>query len=170
MDFYESIVFHYLRADKAIFINTERCIQLNQAFNPDNNGPHWYCDCVATDFRRKAIFLCEISYSKSLGSLTGGKWGWGDGLAGRLKGWHENWPAVCSALTRDSFLPHDWPVQPWVFVPEHLKSRLKKILDRIYGSSARRFSPVINTLEEVQPWLFSSWNRNYESTTAVMEE
>src|SRR4051812_3721392 len=113
MDYYENVVVHYLRADRSLFINTECCIQLNQG-NPDTSGPHWYCDCVAVDFRNKAIFLCETSYSKK-GISYSKK---GDGLAGRLRGWHENWPGVCFALTRDSFLPSGWPVQPWLFVPE----------------------------------------------------
>jgi hypothetical protein len=50
MNYYESVVVDYLRADRAIFVNTECCIQLNEAVNPDNSGPHWYCDAVAVDF------------------------------------------------------------------------------------------------------------------------
>jgi hypothetical protein len=30
----------YLPADRAVFVNTEFCIQINQAANPDNSGPH----------------------------------------------------------------------------------------------------------------------------------
>jgi len=44
MDYYQGVVLDYLRADRAIFINAECCIQLNEAHNPDSSGPHWYCD------------------------------------------------------------------------------------------------------------------------------
>src|SRR5438067_13052104 len=41
MDYCESVVFDYLRADRAVFVNREYCIQLNQKANPDTSGPHW---------------------------------------------------------------------------------------------------------------------------------
>ncbi len=107
MDHYETVMVHYLRADRAVFVNSECCIQLNQSANPDSSGPHWYCDSAAADFRNKTIFLCEISYSKGMRTLTK-----------RLKGWHADWEQVCYALIRDSFLDKDWPVRPWLFVPE----------------------------------------------------
>ncbi len=88
MNYYESAAMDYLRADRAIFVNPEFCIQTNKAANPDNSGPHWYCDAVALDFNRKEIFLCEISYA-------------------------------------------------------------------------------VAALEEVQPWLYSSWNRNGEDSKQV---
>jgi hypothetical protein len=99
MNYYENVVVDYLRADRAIFVNTECCIQLNQAENPDTSGPHWYCDAIALDLRAKAVFLCEISYSRQLTDLTK-----------RLKGWHDHWGLVCQALKRDSFLSDDWAV------------------------------------------------------------
>ena len=55
MDYYETVMTHYLRSDRAIFLNTECCIQLNEGNNPDTSGPHWYCDAVAADFRSRAI-------------------------------------------------------------------------------------------------------------------
>ena len=70
MNYYESVAIDYLRADRSIFVNTECCIQLNQAHNPDTSGPHWYCDAVAVDFKGKTIFLVEISYGKQLTELT----------------------------------------------------------------------------------------------------
>ena len=54
MNYYESVVMDYLRADRAVFLNTEYCIQINPG-NPDTSGPHWYCDAVALDFRAKEI-------------------------------------------------------------------------------------------------------------------
>jgi hypothetical protein len=83
MDYYENVVVHYLRADRALFVNTECCIQLNQSKNPDSSGRHWYCDAVACDFRKSRIFLCEISYGAQLSDLTK-----------RLKEWYANWDSL----------------------------------------------------------------------------
>ena len=69
MDYYQGVVTEYLRADRAIFLNTECCIQLNPGANPDTTGPHWFCDAVAADFRAEAVFLCEVSYARGLGAL-----------------------------------------------------------------------------------------------------
>jgi hypothetical protein len=146
MNYYESVVVDYLRADRALFVNTECCIQVNQAENPDSSGAHWYCDAVAADFRAQKIFLCEISYAAQLASLTK-----------RLHGWHDNWEAVRHALQRDSFLPEPWPVRPWLFVPEDCVHFVLKGLDQI--GEALRFIPKITTLEMVQPWMYRSWNQ-----------
>jgi hypothetical protein len=148
VDYYETIMVHYLRSDREIFVNSECCIQLNQGNNPDTSGPHWYCDAFAIDLRAKAAFLCEISYSKGLPSLTR-----------RLKEWHASWELLCLALARDSFLPNGWPVRPWLFVPEHLVPLLLRRIAEIRGREAAQFIPRITTLEMTQPWHFQSWNR-----------
>jgi len=55
MDYYEGVVIDYLRADRALFVNTECCIQINPADNPDNSGPHCLSDHPkpATDYHLK---------------------------------------------------------------------------------------------------------------------
>ena len=148
MNYYESVVIDYLRADRSIFVNTECCIQLNEADNPDCSGPHWYCDAVIADFRSKCIFLAEISYGAQLADMTR-----------RLKGWHDNWAGVCHALARDSFLLPEWPVRPWLFVPEQLVPLLLKRVSQVAEGAAPSFVPRITTLEMVQPWRYRSWNR-----------
>jgi hypothetical protein len=150
MDYYESIVVSYLRADRALFVNTECCIQLNLADNPDTSGPHWYCDVVACDFRKHRIYLCEISYGARLADLIK-----------RLTAWHENWDSVCKALFRDSCLPDDWPVRPWLFVPENRLQHLKRWWETICGNGQlpQYQTPLVTTLEMVQPWRYCSWNR-----------
>jgi hypothetical protein len=157
MNYYESVVVDYLRADRAIFVNTECCIQVNQADNPDSSGAHWYCDAVAVDFRSKEIFLCEISYAAELTALLK-----------RLKGWHDNWDAVRHALSRDSFLPESWPVRPWLFVPEENLDFLLKALGHIGKGEALKFTTRITTLEMVQPWRYASWNRVGEKAKPVV--
>jgi hypothetical protein len=151
MDYYENVVFNYLRADRAVFVNTECCIQINPADNPDACGPHWYCDAVAADFRSKTIFLCEISYSSRLADLTK-----------RLKDWQENWEGLCRALARDSFLREGWAVRAWLFVPEDHLPLLLKRLAQIENQHPLKFAPRVTTLEMVQPWRFNSFNRKGE--------
>ena len=156
MNYYESVVIDYLRADRALFVNTECCVQINQADNPDKSGPHWYCDAVVADFRSEIVFLCEISYGAQLYDLTK-----------RLKGWHDNWKGVRDALVRDSSLPEAWPVRPWLFVPLNLVPLLLKRLAQIKTGHVSEFDPRITPLEMVQPWLYKSYNRINEATKPV---
>jgi hypothetical protein len=137
MNYYESVVIEYLRADRAVFVNTENCIQINSAYNPDGSGPYWYCDAVALDFRSKEIFLCEISYSIRLTQLIK-----------RLKGWHDNWKEVCDAVARDSSLSFSepWPVRPWLFVPEKRVTVLEQQLAKI-ANGQPKFVPKITHLD-----------------------
>lgn len=151
MDYYQGVVIEYLRADRALFVNTEYCIQINPGDNPDGSGPHWYCDAVAADFKSKTIFLCEISYSASLHDL-----------AKRLGHWNEHWQGVCYALVRDSNLPTEWTVRPWIFVPQELVERLQKILKNVGSEQTLHFTPRVTPLEMVQPWNYCSWNRKGE--------
>jgi len=161
MSFYEEVVIDYLKADRALFVNTNCCIQLNESNNPDGSGPHWYCDAVTVDFRAKTIFLCEISYSSSLGDLIK-----------RLKAWHESWRLLCIALCRDSFLPSEWSVRPWLFVPEKLLPLLLRRMGQATSAGTPHFIPRITTLEMVQPWQYRSWHRigETEKPPAIPEE
>ena len=70
MNYYQTVVGEYLCADRALFVNTEFCLQMNPADNPDNSGPHWYCDALISDFRSKCVFLGEISFSAQLSDLA----------------------------------------------------------------------------------------------------
>ncbi|WP_223670515.1 hypothetical protein [Xanthomonas citri] len=38
MDHFEGVVLDYLRADRALFVNSQCCIQLNEGANPDTSG------------------------------------------------------------------------------------------------------------------------------------
>lgn len=156
VNFYECVVVEYLRADRSAFVNTESCIQLNEADNPDTSGPHWYCDAIAIDFRQKVVYLCEISYSRPLQALLK-----------RLSYWHESWTLLRLALQRDSSLPADWPVRPWLFVPEELLPMLVKGLERISGSNPLAFTPRVTPLEMVQLWRYRSWSRVGEAEKAT---
>lgn len=151
MDYFQGVVTEFLRADRAIFVNTEYCIQLNPGANPDTSGPHWYCDAVAVNHRSQTIFLCEITYAKSLSALQT-----------RLTDWAGHWDRVKAALVRDSALPAEWQVQPWLFVPESLLPSLESKVERIPNiGNGSEYMPVpkITALESVLPWKYRSWNR-----------
>jgi hypothetical protein len=152
VNFYESVVIDYLRADRKVFVNTEYLIQSKPEAKLDKNNPHWYCDAVALDFHLpRTIFLCEISYAKGLPHLKK-----------RLKNWHINWEDICKAVKRDSLLMGDqpaWKVRPWLFVQKDSIADLLKSLKSISAEEPLAFLPKITTLEMVQPWKYDTWNR-----------
>ena len=155
MDYFQGVVTEFLRADRAVFVNTECCIQLNPGENPDRTGPHWFCDAVAVNFREKRTYLCEITYAKSLGALNK-----------RLADWATHWSLLRLALVRDCHVPDAWPVQPWLFVPNALQAPLKEKLSRISNigeGPGQMPCPRTTDLEEVAPWKYRSWNRGEES-------
>jgi hypothetical protein len=152
MDYYQGIVTEYLRADRAMFVNTECCIQLNPGANPDRTGPHWYCDAVAINLRERHVFLCEISFAAALSDLTK-----------RLLAWHSNWHALKLALVRDLSIDASWPVSPWVFVPRERVATLERKIAKVCADSTRTADdmpyPKITFLEDVVPWKYRAWNR-----------
>ena len=153
MDFFEQVVVEYLRADRNLFINTQCCIQVNEAANPDTSGPHWYCDALTINPQRSQVFLGEISFASQLNSLKK-----------RLSGWHEYWPKVVQALTRDCGIPANWSVRPWLFIPEAAVPNLVKYVEELVSPDTKLMPyPKITTLEMVQPWNYPSWNRGSEA-------
>src|ERR1700685_3327537 len=125
MDYYESVVRDYLRANRALFVNTEYCIQISLG-RKLKKSEHWYCDAVVADFRTQSILLCEISYSVQLAALIK-----------RLNTWNDNWDGIRAALARDSGLPKEWPVRPWLFVPTKYVPTLVTGLSRIGNGSGQ---------------------------------
>jgi hypothetical protein len=147
MDFYQAVVGDYLRADRSVFINTECCIQLNAANNPDDSGVHWYCDAVAVDLRKHEVFLCEISFAKQLGALKK-----------RLKEWAANWDHLSRSLERDCSVREMLPARPWLFVPTASIPTIVNTLKEISRTpGAPNWRVRITPLEKVQPWLYHSW-------------
>lgn len=144
MDHFEGVVLDYLRADRGLFVNAQSCIQLNEGANPDTSGPHWYCDAVAVSFKEKAAYLCEITYAARAPSLLA-----------RLRAWNEHWPGVRAALARDSGVPTDWALRPWLFVPAEQIEKLRAAIAPFLTLPAPRITP----LEEALPWRYRSWNR-----------
>lgn len=149
MDFFQSVVTEYLVADRAAFVNTELLIQLD----PDEprKGRHWYCDAAAASFRDETLFLCEVTYSKSMAAL-----------AKRLLAWDSNWTELREAISRDCGIPRSWAIQPWVFIPEKYSATLKtRIVDLTAGERTETAMPYprITFLESVVPWNYVTWDR-----------
>jgi hypothetical protein len=148
MSHFQDVVTEYLRADRAMFVNTECLIQIDPG-DAVSKGTHWYCDAVAVNFRERAVFLCEVTYSSTLAALLG-----------RLQAWSLNWPAVCAALVRDCKVPQDFIVQPWVFIPQSRRDLLERRLITLLNPTALPMpAPRVSSLESVVPWLYRTWDR-----------
>jgi hypothetical protein len=148
MDYFQGVVTEYLVADRATFVNTELLIQLD----PDEpkKGRHWYCDAAAVNIREKALFLCEVTYSKSMAAL-----------AKRFLAWDARWSDVRNALIRDCGIPDAWTIQPWAFIPESYNLKLRSGISSLSGErpiDAMPF-PRITYLEQVVPWKYVTWDR-----------
>ncbi len=140
MDYYQGVVIEYLRADRAMFVNTEYCIQLSEGHNPDL-GRHWYCDAVACDFQTQTVWLCETTFARPPA-----------GLMKRLLEWQSNLDGVREALRRRSGLT--WPIRVWIFVPTECIEKLVPRLE-VFRTALR---PKVTPLEMVQPWRYHSWD------------
>ena len=147
LDYYQSLVTEYLRADRSTFVNTEFCIQLDSDRTPKDR--HWFCDAVALECSSKTVFPCEVSFAEGLGALLK-----------RLRAWQSHWPELCAAVVRDASLTAlavGWEVRPWLFIPAASVSKIEKNLPK-----DAPFRPRVTTLEMVQPWNYRSWNRSGE--------
>jgi hypothetical protein len=149
LDFYQGIVVEFLRANRATFVNTEYLIDLDPPTKVFQKGRHWYCDAVAVSFAGRAVYLCEITYSKTLGALMT-----------RLAAWRKYWPEICSAIQRTSALDETWSYRPWVFILTDSSElfRQKFAALNVAQDSLMPF-PRIETLESVAPWNYCSWDR-----------
>ena len=148
MDYYQGVVYDFLQeSDGAMFIKAECPIQLGRGKTAPK-GTFWYCDAVAVNLREKKVYLCEVSYAKSLFAL-----------AKRLEAWSKEWAKLRAAIGRDFSIPKEWDVQPWVFVPAHLREELKKKVSALASPSshvgtAAMPEPKVTSLEEVAPWRY----------------
>lgn len=156
MDYFQGVVTEYLRADRAVFVNTECYLSL-QPGDVHPRGTSWYCDALAVNFREKAVYLCEVTYSNTLQALMQ-----------RMQSWAENWPALRDAIRRDCAIPPEYSAQPWVFIPEALQPiyyrKLSAIMSRANCQNGMPM-PRLTYLENVVPWRYRSWDRRCDSET-----
>jgi hypothetical protein len=146
VDYDQGVVCDYLQqVDGAMFIKAECPIQLEPG-KMAPKGTFWYCDAVAVNLRDKKVYLCEVSYSRTLFAL-----------AKRLEAWSKEWPKLRSAIVRDLSIPDSWQVQPWVFVPAALHQKLEMRLSARPKASPNEDTvtmpkPMVTSLESVAPW------------------
>jgi hypothetical protein len=147
-DYYEGVVMQYLRADPSMFVRPQGCIQLDEGLSGASAGRHWYCDILAIRLRRpETVLLCEVTFAEVPKALFN-----------RLSAWDETWSLVRKALARDSGVPHDWPVQPWVFVREKRVEYVRQRLATRLGPRAvgGMPMPLVTGLDEVTPWNYAA--------------
>jgi hypothetical protein len=132
-----------------MFVNPEFFVQIHPGDQPPGDTS-WFCDILAVNLREKKVYLCEVTYSKSLAALTK-----------RLTAWARDWGAVRQAICRDANVPAGWEMQPYVFIPKVLEPNFRvriADLENAQKSGAMPY-PGIKHLEDVVPWTYRSWDR-----------
>jgi hypothetical protein len=149
MDYFQGVVTEYLVADRAAFVNTELLIQLDEG--KEAKDRHWYCDAAAVSFREKTVYLCEVTYSKTMAAL-----------AKRLLAWDANWDELKAAIVRDCMVPETWTIRPWAFIPEEyvdvLNERIAVLAEAGRPDNSMPY-PLVTHLEKVVPWNYVTWDR-----------
>jgi len=156
MDYFQNVVVDFLRTHRSTFVNDECCIQLDPG--EALKGRHWYCDAIAANFQNRTVYLCEVTYSKSLQALIT-----------RLGAWNKVWDEIRGAIIRDCSIPDDWSVRPWLFVPHELLDKLRQRLTAVGiapNASCPMPYPKIKALEDVVPWKPANWDRRYTAGDA----
>lgn len=154
MDYFQGVVTEYLRANRSVFVNTECLIQLDEG-DKQFKDRHWYCDAMAVNFKESMVYLCEITYSATMQSLLS-----------RLQAWEKNWLELTHAVLRDSGVPANWKVQPWVFIPQKHRDAFTKKLAQLRpakGTQLQMPIPRVTYLESALPWEYRTWDRKSDA-------
>jgi hypothetical protein len=136
MSHYQEPVRDFLHAKRSVFVSPECKIQLHSGLQ--SKGSYWYCDIIALDLEAKNVYLCEVTYSKTLAALLK-----------RLNSWEVNWNQIKSALIRDCCVDPSWTVIPWVFFPQANYELFIKKHNPTNMPKAR-----VTFLESVTPWTY----------------
>lgn len=137
MDYYQGVVAEYLRRDRACFVNPEFYLQNDLCPDEAARKVHWYVDVLAIHLRHKCVYLCEVTYAQRPAALLS-----------RLRTWFVHWPTIKQTLARDSNVPPEWSIRPWIFVPQAKIDLLKRSMPA-FNPSAR-----VTALEETAPWTY----------------
>lgn len=107
MNGHKAMVADYLQADRSLFVNGDFLLHLDADITGNDKGRHWYVDFLSASFKERIVFLCEVTFSQDLSKLMR-----------RMKEWSRNWGLIVCAIHRDTGVPSEWEVRPWVFIPE----------------------------------------------------
>ncbi len=153
MDYFQGVVTEYLRAKRSVFINTEFLISLDEG--KLKKGRHWYCDALAVDMKDRCVSLCEITYSANPHALVS-----------RLIAWRSCWREIGDAIRRDSGVPEDWSLQPWVFLPKRYEDVFQSKFpgfSELSSDETQMPNPLITHLESILPWEYLlTWDRKVD--------
>ena len=138
--YYQESVATYLKADRAVTLHEECTIQPREG---SVLKPSTICDVFVLNSKEQQAYLCEVTYDKSLGSLSK-----------RLTDWNSQWPLVQEALVDDCGLDRKWAVRPWLFIPEYLVPRAVGIVHRLQKLGTMPLARI-TTLEMVAPWKYA---------------
>ncbi len=146
MEYFQNVVGDFLRAKRTLFLNSEFFLPLHAGELAPKKGTSWVVDYLAIDFELKTVFLCEVTYSQTLSTLLK-----------RLSAWSDQWSLVCEALRRDAKLPAEYPIQPWVFVPD--KEKFWKKYNALNLSPSFMPPPKVTLLGDTVPWKYRTFDR-----------
>ncbi|HZP78611.1 MAG TPA: hypothetical protein VFB45_20885 [Pseudolabrys sp.] len=135
MDHYQEIVSDYLRADRAIFLNTRYRLPGHRVESADK--PYWDIDIVALNMRKRRAYLCEVTYTLDAPALLR-----------RFAAWREHWKEMVEGLIAMSGLSPEWQVKAWIFTPAHIRESIEQQV-RFWHPDAR-----FTDLELVAPWKY----------------
>jgi hypothetical protein len=148
MNHYKAVVMDYLQSDRAVFVNEECCLKLDDLADAEKRTERCACDAVALDLRHGAVYLCETALDDHVPSLLR-----------KLAVWTKNWDLVKAALHRECKAPAEWRVHVWLFVPKNSIETIEEKLEQMRQTVGARFKVKLTALEDVQPWQSSSWDR-----------
>lgn len=107
------------------------------------------------NFRERTAYLCEVTYSRTLSALLE-----------RLEAWSRHWVALRQAMVRDCFVPEEWELRPWLFIPkDHNKVLDTKLptLVALGDGLSQMPKPRVTHLESVVPWKYRNWDRKKDA-------
>lgn len=148
MEHYKTVVLDYLQADRAVFVNADCCIALEEPAEPERAGQRCACDAVAIDLRHGAVYLCETALEPKVPALIK-----------KLSEWTRKWESMKTALQRDCKVPANWRIHVWLFVPRDSIEMVDAKLEHLRQAAGSKFKVKITALEDVQPWRASTWKR-----------
>ena len=137
MSYYQEIVGEYLNSERSRFISNEFLLDIGDPLAMTSGHAFWV-DIAAVDFDRQTIFLCEVSYSRSLAAIRD-----------KLRVWSARWEDVRAATFRASKAPSKWAIMPWIFAPNERHDRFFRWFD---AQGLKLPRPTWTDLECVAPW------------------
>ncbi|HQU03486.1 MAG TPA: hypothetical protein PLT25_02090 [Acidocella sp.] len=139
MDYYQGVVTEYLVKNKSVFINPEYELALNPNQKIHPKGTSWVIDILAVDFVQEAVFLCEVTYSRTQHALVH-----------KMADWADRWSEISTAVRHQTHVPEYWRILPRVFVPKEFRDT--------FAAKVHQAWPELEiiALEDVAPWVKSS--------------